>query len=83
MAELSAVTSAADDNELVIWLPGKTAEDLRLVERIKQAFVDELNERFKAEAWPICKSVLETGAAVAEFLNRKTKELEDREDAAV
>lgn len=67
-----------------IWIPGDTEKDLRLVARIKAAFVAELNKRFEEEDWDSCRDVLEAGAEVAKFLELKTAEAERRaKDAAV
>ena len=72
------------DQTITIWLPGDTEKDLRLVARIKSAFVAELNKRFGEEDWDSCREVLETGAEVAKFLELKTAEAERRaKDAAV
>lgn len=72
------------DQTITIWLPGDTEKDLRLVARIKNAFVAELNKRFGEEDWDSCRDVLETGAEVAKFLELKTAEAERRaKDAAV
>lgn len=72
-------------NETIsIWIPGDTEKDLRLVSRIKDAFVAELNRRFGEEDWDSCRDVLEAGAEVAKFLELKTAEAERRaKDAAV
>lgn len=72
-------------NETIsIWIPGDTEKDLRLVARIKNAFVAELNKRFSEEDWDSCRDVLEAGAEVAKFLELKTAEAERRaKDAAV
>lgn len=73
-----------DAQTITIWLPGDTEKDLRLVARIKSAFVAELNKRFGEEDWDNCRDVLETGAEVAKFLELKTAEAERRaKDAAV
>lgn len=61
-----------------IWIPGDTEKDLRLVSRIKAAFVAELNKRFEEEDWDSCRDVLEAGAEVAKFLELKTAEAERR-----
>lgn len=66
------------DQTITIWLPGDTEKDLRLVARIKAAFVDELNKRFEEEDWDSCREVLETGAEVSKFLELKTAEAERR-----
>lgn len=72
------------DQTITIWIPGDTEKDLRLVARIKNAFGDELNDRFKEGDWGNCREVLETGAEVAKFLELKTAEAERRaKDAAV
>lgn len=72
------------DQTITIWIPGDTEKDLRLVARIKAAFVDELNDRFKEEDWNNCRDILEAGAEVAKFLELKTAEAERRaKDAAV
>lgn len=68
----------AGDQTITIWLPGDTEKDLRLVKRIKQAFVAELNKRFGEEDWENCRDVLEAGAEVAKFLELKTAEAERR-----
>lgn len=83
---MEKVTGYIDQgNETItIWLPGDTEKDLRLVARIKSAFVAELNKRFEEEDWDSCREVLETGAEVAKFLELKTAEAERRaKDAAV
>ena len=66
------------DQTITIWLPGDTEKDLRLVARIKNAFVDELNKRFGEEDWDSCRDILEAGAEVAKFLEIKTAEAERR-----
>lgn len=72
------------DQTITIWIPGDTEKDLRLVARIKNAFSDELNDRFKEGDWDSCREVLEAGAEVAKFLEIKTAEAERRaKDAAV
>lgn len=66
-------------NETIsIWIPGDTEKDLRLVARIKNAFVAELNKRFEEEDWDSCRDVLEAGSEVAKFLELKTAEAERR-----
>lgn len=66
------------DQTITIWLPGDTEKDLRLVARIKDAFVAELNKRFSEEDWDSCRDVLEAGSEVAKFLELKTAEAERR-----
>lgn len=72
------------DQTITIWFPGDTEKDLRLVARIKAAFVAELNKRFGEEDWDSCRDILEAGAEVAKFLELKTAEAERRaKDAAL
>lgn len=69
---------------LTIWFSGDDPKDVRLIGRIKQAFVSELNKRFGEEDWDSCREVLETGAKVSQFLELMKEEEERRaEDAAL
>lgn len=67
------------DQTITIWMPGDTPKNLRLVKRIKQAFVAELNKRFGEEDWENCRDVLETGAEIAKFIEMKEAEAKKEE----
>lgn len=72
------------DQTITIWLSGDTEKEIRLLARLKKAFIEELNQLISEEDWDNCRDVLETGGELAHFIGVKIAEAERRaKDAAV
>ena len=62
-----------DGEYIAIWLPGDTAKARHLLDRVRIAFANELQDRFRDGDWDV-REMLETGAEIAKFLETKEAE---------
>lgn len=80
---MDRTTALKGKSSVTIWLTGETVKDRRLIERVINLLADEIRYRIDVEAdWDVVPLV-EVGAEMMAFLECKTKEAEDAEDAEI